>query len=159
METYVKELNANICKLYKLRSELMETTIDKEYFVAMTEAILDDMRREKVEYKKRNRKSLPKSDKVYPKNFEFWFNKYYDDTITLASFTSIYKELKNKLTIQTLANSYIRNNNIKTKQAHLEEDLHLSPRLCNTPIGTDINFERYGMEPFDAKEVYRSDFR
>ena len=154
METYVKELCANISKLNKLRSELMETTIDREYFITMVESTLEEISKQKCEYKRRNNKYLAKSNKEFPKNFDYWFNKYYDDVLTISSISYIYKEYK--FSVQPLVGSYIRLNGLKPKQTHMEEDLKLQKRYISVPIGLDVDFENYGIEPFDTREVYNT---
>lgn len=156
---YVKELSKKISELNKLNDQFRYHTISQTEYINQVEFKIAELKNISA-----NRKIAVNSIKKYnpadyPENFEFWFNKYYEDIISLQGLTNIFK--MNKISVKSRISSYTRVKSVMPKNKYLNTQygIHnkLSPRNIpeyNPETGEVIN--KYGNYNFDFKSVYNS---
>ena len=156
---YVKELNKKITELSKLNDQLRFHTITQTEYINQVEFKIVELKNITA-----NRKTAVASLKKYnpadyPENFEFWFNKYYEDIISLQGLTNIYK--LNRITIKSKISSYIRVKSMAPKNRYLNTEYGIHNKITarnipeyNPETGEVIN--KYSNYNFDFKSVYKS---
>ena len=156
---YAKELSKKISELNKLNEQLRYHAISQSEYINQVEFKLAELKNINTCRKSAlvNIKKYDPSD--YPENFEFWFNKYYEDILSLQGLCNVLK--LSKITVKSKITSYTRVKSMPSKNKYLytQYGIHnkLAPRNIPeyNPITKEVNNKCRNYN-FDFESVYKS---